>query len=237
MSFLIQVVHWFASPAHWHGPDGIPNRVGEHVLMSVVATLAAIAIALPIGLVLGHYGRGGGIAINISNIGRAIPSFALLVLFLQLTGLGAIPAFLALVVLAIPPIVTNGYVGMRNVDQGLLDAAKGIGMRADQILLKVELPTAVPVVMAGVRTAGVQVVATATLAAIVSWGGLGRFIVDGLNNLDYAEVFAGALMVAVLAGIAEILLALLEYVLTPVGLRRVSRKSPEQQKVEASVAT
>lgn len=237
MSFLIQVVHWFANPAHWHGPDGIPNRVGEHVLMSVVATLAAIAIALPIGLVLGHYGRGGGIAINISNIGRAIPSFALLVLFLQLTGLGAIPAFLALVVLAIPPIVTNGYVGMRNVDQGLLDAAKGIGMRADQILLKVELPTAVPVVMAGVRTAGVQVVATATLAAIVSWGGLGRFIVDGLNNLDYAEVFAGALMVAVLAGIAEILLALLEYVLTPVGLRRVSRKSLEQQKVKASVAT
>jgi osmoprotectant transport system permease protein len=237
VSFLIQVVHWFANPAHWHGPDGIPNRVGEHVLMSVVATLAAIAIALPIGLVLGHYGRGGGIAINISNIGRAIPSFALLVLFLQLTGLGAIPAFLALVVLAIPPIVTNGYVGMRNVDQGLLDAAKGIGMRADQILLKVELPTAVPVVMAGVRTAGVQVVATATLAAIVSWGGLGRFIVDGLNNLDYAEVFAGALMVAVLAGIAEILLALLEYVLTPVGLRRVSRKSLEQQKVKASVAT
>jgi osmoprotectant transport system permease protein len=237
MNFLIQVAHWFADPAHWHGPDGIPNRVGEHVLMSVVATAVAAAIALPVGLILGHYGRGGGLAINVSNIGRAIPSFALLVLFLQLTGLGAAPAFLALVVLAIPPIVTNGYVGMRNVDQGLLDAARGIGMRADQILLKVELPTAVPVVMAGVRTAGVQVVATATLAAVVSWGGLGRFIVDGLNNQNYAEVFGGALMVAVLAGIAEILLALLEYVLTPVGLRRVSRRSSRQQKIEAPAPT
>jgi osmoprotectant transport system permease protein len=187
--------------------------------------------------VLGHYGRGGALAINVSNIGRAIPSFALLVLFLQLTGLGAIPAFLALVALAIPPIVTNGYVGMRNVDAGLLDAARGIGMRADQILIKVELPTAVPVVMAGVRTAGVQVVATATLAAVVSWGGLGRYIVDGLNNLDYAEVFAGALMVAVLAGIAEIVLAGLEYVLTPVGLRRVSRRSTGQRQAEAPAAT
>jgi osmoprotectant transport system permease protein len=219
MSFLGSVVHWFLNPAHWHGDFGIPNRLQEHVLMSLAATAAAIVIALPVGLTLGHFGRGGALAINISNVGRALPSFAILVLAVQVVGIGATPAFLALVALAIPPMITNSFVGMRDVNPELRDAARGLGMSELRVLLRVELPNALPVVMAGVRTAGVQVVATATLAALVGWGGLGRFIIDGFSQLDYVQVFAGAVLVVALSAVAEIGLALLQRVLTPAGLR------------------
>ncbi len=219
MSFLGGVVRWFLNPAHWQGTFGIPNRVEEHVIMSLAATGTAVLIALPVGLVLGHFGRGGGLAINISNVGRALPSFAILVLAVQIVGIGPRPAFLALVALAVPPILTNAFVGMRDVDEQLRDAARGLGMSGMRILVRVELPNAVPVVMAGVRTAGVQVVATATLAALVGWGGLGRFIIDGFSQLDYVQVFAGALLVVALSAAAELVLALLQWALTPPGLR------------------
>ncbi len=221
MSFLGEVVSWLADPAHWSGPGGIPTRLEEHVVMSLAALLTAALIALPLGLTLGHYGRGGALAINVSNVGRAVPSFAILVFALQLVGVGATPAFLALVALAIPPMVTNSYVGMRDIDPELRDAGRGLGMRERRILLRLELPNAMPVVMAGVRTAGVQVVATATLAALVAWGGLGRFIVDGLSQRDFVQVFAGAVLVALLSALAEVLLALLQRFLTPRGLRTV----------------
>ena len=227
MNFLGEVARWFADPAHWQGANGIPTRLEEHVVMSLVATAVAALVALPIGLLLGHYGLGGAVAINISNIGRALPSFAILVLLVQLVGIGAVPAFIALVALAIPPIVTNSFVGMRDVDPELRDAARGLGFRESRTLLRVELPNAMPVVMAGIRTAGVQVVATATLAALVGWGGLGRYIVDGIANRNFVEVFAGAVLVALLAAAAEIGLALLQYVLTPAGLR--SRVKQERQ--------
>jgi osmoprotectant transport system permease protein len=234
VSFLGEVVRWFSNPAHWQGANGIPTRLGEHVLMSLVATAVAALVALPIGLLLGHYGVGGALAINISNIGRAIPSFAILVLMVQLVGIGATPAFIALVVLAIPPIVTNSFVGMRDVDPELRDAARGLGFRESRTLLRVELPTAMPVVMAGIRTAGVQVVATATVAALVGWGGLGRYIVDGIATRDFVQVFAGAVLVALLAAVAEIGLALLQYLLTPVGLRLRVRQ--ERQAAAAAAA-
>jgi osmoprotectant transport system permease protein len=224
VSFLAQVVQWFTNPAHWQGTGGIPNRLEEHVVMSLAATAAAAALALPVGLTLGHLGRGGALAINVSNIGRAIPSFAILVLAVQLVGIGPKPAFLALVALAIPPIVTNSYVGMRDVSSTLRDSARGLGMRERQVLLRVELPNAIPVVMAGVRTSGVQVVATATLAALVAWGGLGRYIVDGLAQHDYPQVFAGALLVAALSAVAELTLAGLQRLLTPAGLRPTFRR-------------
>lgn len=222
MTFLGDVVRWFLNPAHWHGDFGIPHRLEEHVLMSLVATGAAALVALPVGLALGHFGRGGALAINISNVGRALPSFAILVLAVQLVGIGATPAFLALVALAIPPMVTNSFVGMRDVSAELRDAARGLGMSDLRVLLRVELPNALPVVMAGVRTAGVQVVATATLAALVGWGGLGRFIIDGFSQLDYVQVFAGALLVVVLSAAAEVVLALLQRALTPAGIRSAS---------------
>jgi osmoprotectant transport system permease protein len=219
MTFLADVVRWFLDPAHWHGTAGIPNRVLEHVQMSLAATATAALIALPIGLALGHYGRGGALAINVSNVGRALPSFAILVLAVQALGIGAIPAYLALVALAVPPMMTNAFVGMRDVDPQLRDAARGLGMRGYQVLLRVELPNAMPVVMAGVRTSGVQVVATATLAALVGWGGLGRFIIDGLSQRDFVQVFAGAVLVAALSALAELALAALQRQLTPAGLR------------------
>jgi len=224
VSFPAQVARWFLDPGHWHGAAGVPTRLEEHVLMSLAATAAAAAAALPAGLALGHLGRGGTLAINVSNVGRAIPSFAILVLAVQLVGIGAAPAFAALVALAIPPMVTNSYVGMRDVDPRLRDAARGLGMRELQVLLRVELPNALPVVMAGVRTSGVQVVATATLAALVGWGGLGRFILDGLSQRDVVQVFAGALLVAALSGAAELALAGLQLALTPPGLRAPARE-------------
>ncbi len=198
MDFLGRVYDWFTDGDHWSGNSGIPNRLIEHLQLSIVAMLIALVIALPIGLILGHTRRGGNVAVNVSNIGRAVPSFALLVLGAQLWGIGEIAgmskaALLALIALAIPPIITNTYVGMSEVDEGVRDSAKGVGMRSSQRMLKVELPIALPLVMAGIRISVLQVVATATLAAVVASGGLGRFIVDGIAVRDFPRVFAGAL--------------------------------------------
>ena len=219
MTIFGQVVQWFVDPAHWDGSFGIPNRLWEHVQMSFLATLTAAVLALPVGVVLGHYGRGGNLAINISNVGRAVPSFGILVIAVQLFGIGAPPAFIALVALAVPPIVTNAYVGMRDVDPELKEAARGLGMREHVALLRVEMPVALPVIMAGIRTAGVQVVATATLAAVVAWGGLGRYIVDGFAQRDDVQIFAGAILVAALAMLAELALAGLQWLATPRPMR------------------
>ena len=219
MSFIGQVVQWFLDPAHWQGDAGILHRTYEHVLMSGLSVLTAAVIALPVGIAIGHFGRGGILAINVSNIGRAVPSFAVLVIAVQLFGIGALPAFIALVALAIPPMVTNSYIGMREVDADVREAARGMGMRERAVLLRVELPIALPLIMAGIRTSAVNVVATATLAALVAWGGLGRFIVDGLGLQDYPMLFAGAVLVALLSLIVEFSLAGVQRLSTPAGLR------------------
>jgi osmoprotectant transport system permease protein len=228
MNFLGQVARWFLDGAHWQGDGGIPHRLTEHVAMSGVSLLAAALIALPIGIVLGHFGRGGNLAINISNVGRAVPSFALLVIAVELVGIGAVPAFVALVALGIPPIVTNSYIGMREVDSDVREAARGMGMRGRIILWRVELPIALPFIMAGIRTSAVNIVATATLAALVAWGGLGRYIVDGLGQQDYPMLYAGAILVAGLSLIVEFSLGGLQRLVTPAGLR----KSKSVQKEE-----
>jgi osmoprotectant transport system permease protein len=223
MSFIGQVAHWFLVPSHWQGDGGILHRTLEHVELSAISLFAAMVIALPLGIVIGHFGRGGILAINISNVGRALPSFALLVIAFELFGIGAfggaIPAFVALVALGVPPMVTNSYLGMREVDPDVREAARGMGMRARLVLWRVELPIALPFIMAGVRTSAVNIVATATLAALVAWGGLGRFIVDGLGQQDYPMLYAGAIMVAVLAVIVELSLAGVQRLVTPAGLR------------------
>ncbi|MFN2462763.1 MAG: ABC transporter permease [Candidatus Dormibacteria bacterium] len=238
MTFLLDVARWFSDPAHWQGADGVPARLGEHMLMSLAAILAAALVALPIGIALGHYGRGGAVAINISNIGRAVPSFAILVIAVQVVGIGAKPAFLALVALGAPPILTNTYVGLREVNQDLREAARGLGMTGRQVLLGVELPLAMPLIMGGVRTSAVQVVATATLAAEVAWGGLGRFIIDGISQRDNVQIFAGAVLVALLATLAERALGGLQRAVTPRGAR-IARKNVgrlEDQAPHTSVA-
>jgi osmoprotectant transport system permease protein len=218
VNFLGDVVNWFTAGAHWHGTNGIPHRLEEHVLMSAAAVGAALLVAVPPSLALGHLRRFGALAVNISNVGRAIPSFAILVLGVQVVGIGAQPAFFALLVLAIPPLVTNSYVGMAEVDPEIRESARGMGMTGWQSITRVEIPVALPVLLAGVRTAAVQVVATATLAAIVAWGGLGRYIIDGLAQRDSVQVFAGAVLVATLSVLTELALATLQRLVVSAGL-------------------
>ncbi len=239
MDFLRDVVAWFTTASHWSGNAGAVHRLVEHVAMSAATMLVAAVLALPVGIWLGHTGRGGGIAINAANVGRAIPSFAILVIAAQVVGIGWRPAFLALVALAIPPMVTNAYVGMQAVDSDVRESAKGMGMTGRQSLFRVELPVALPLVMAGVRTAAVQVVATATLAALVAWGGLGRFIVDGIAQRDFVQVFAGAVLVAVLSIVTELVLAGFQRLIVPRGLqqRETDKNVPFQGLAPAEMAT
>lgn len=203
MSVWQGVLDWFSDPVNWQGADGVPNRVFQHLSYSAIASLLAIAIALPIGLVLGHTGKGGQAAINISNIGRAIPSFGIIILAFIVAGIGFLPVLVTLVALAIPPIITNTYVGMRAVDPEVREAAEGMGMTGWQLLRRVEMPIAQPLIMAGIRTSVVQVIATATLAAVISLGGLGRYIIDGFGQQNTPEVLAGALLVAALSLLTE----------------------------------
>jgi osmoprotectant transport system permease protein len=232
VDFLAALVRWFASPAQWQGPDGIPTRVGEHVWLSGLALLAAVAIALPIGLALGHSGRGGFAAISVANVGRALPSLALLALALPVAfglglGLGFWPTFLAMVPLGIPPILTNCFVAIRAVDRDVVDAARGMGLGEWQVLRAVELPLAAPLIIAGIRGAAVSIVATATLGAVVASGGLGRYIVDGLARQDYPRLVAGALLVALLALGVEVGLGRVERAIIPAGVRRAGARPPE----------
>ena len=219
MGNLGSVWQWFSDPAHWTGVDGIPQRLVEHVQLSAESVAIGALIALPIGIALGHYGRFGNLAINISNVGRALPSFGILVIAFQVFGLGDFPIVLSLTALAIPPMLTNTYVALREVDPDVKDAARGMGYRELNQVLRVELPLAVPLVMAGIRTSAVQVVATATLAALISGGGFGRYIIDGLAQQDFTKLFAGALLVGLLAVATELSLAGLERLLIPRGIR------------------
>lgn len=217
---LDQIGRWFAEPMRWQGPDGLPHRLAQHLYYVAISTVIAAAIALPIGIGLGHYGRGGLIAINIANIGRAIPSFGLIILMFLLVGFGLVPVFVALIALAIPPMVTNSYVGMQSVDPAVRQSAAALGLTRWQRLFQAELPVALPLVMAGVRTAAVQVISTATLAAYVGLGGLGRYLIDGLAQQQLAQVVGGAIVVAVLAVLTEIGLAGVQKLLQSPGLAR-----------------
>jgi len=219
VSILAKVIAWFADPAHWQGSDGIPTRLVEHLQLSAESVALGALIALPIGIGLGHLGIFGNLAIGVSNVGRAVPSFAILVIAFQVFGLGDTPIILALTALAIPPMVTNSYVALREVDPDVKDAARGMGYRQLAQLVRVELPLAVPLIMAGIRTSAVQVVATAALAALIAGGGFGRYIIDGLAQQDYAKEFAGALLVAVLALATEVSLWGVEQLLVPRGIR------------------
>ncbi|MFF7970122.1 ABC transporter permease subunit [Streptomyces sp. NPDC007905] len=196
---------WLTDPAHWSGGDGVWHRLLQHLVLTVVCLVISCLIALPVALVLGHLGRGGALAVNISNVGRAVPTFAVLVLLL-LTPVGRRgegPTVVALVLFAVPPLLTNAYVGMREVDRSVVRAARGMGMTGRQMLLRVELPLSLPMVLNGVRIAAVQLVATATIAALAGGGGLGRIITAGFNLASTPQVVAGALLVAMFALIVE----------------------------------
>jgi osmoprotectant transport system permease protein len=227
MELLAKVGAWFGNPATWSGPDGIPIRLLEHLGISAVSLLIAGAIALPIGLAIGHTGRGASFAINLANLGRAIPSLAAIGIVVPFTqaldpelGFSLYPTVIGMVVLAIPPILVNAYTGIAEVDRDLVESARGMGLREREILRGVEIPVATPVLFAGIRSAAVQVIATATLGAIYAFGGLGRYIVDGVAQNDNGKLFGGVILVAVLALAAEASLSILQRVLTSPGLRR-----------------
>lgn len=210
--------------ANWRGSEGMLVQLGEQLLLTVTALLFTALIALPVSLVLGHLGRGGFLAINISNIGRAVPTFAVLILLsvgpvgtavLGPYGRAGLATLIALVLFALPPIITNGYVGMREVDRATVEAAKGMGMNGRQLFFSVELPLAMPLILTGLRLALVQVWATATIAALVAGPGLGNVITAGFYRNDYGKGLAGALVVAAIALVLEGLATLAERYVNP----------------------
>jgi len=227
VSALSDLARWLTNPANWEGPHGIPVRILEHIELSGLSVLVAVLVAMPVALYLGHTGRAGFIAINVANIGRALPSLALLAFGLVIAislglGLGFWPTVFALVPLAIPPIITNSYVAVREVDPDVVEAARGMGLSEGQILRSIEIPLGLPLMLAGIRTAAVNVVATATLGALVAGGALGRFIVDGLALREYDQLMAGALLVALLAVATEVSFGALERATVPRGIRAAS---------------
>lgn len=217
MNLVNSTVAWLTNPAQWAGQFGIPNRLLEHILIASISLAIALLIALPTGLAIGHTGRGAALAAGLANLGRSLPSLAVIAIAIPVTVLvdpvlgGAfLPTLVAMVVLAIPPILVNAYTGIAEVDRDLVEAARGMGMRERQILAGIELPVALPVVLGGIRSAAVQIVATATLGAIFGGGGLGRFIVDGLAQNDDGQVYGGVVLVAALAVATEVAIGLLQ---------------------------
>ncbi len=218
----MSVWNWLTDPANWSGSAGIPTRVTEHLEISVVAVLIAMAIALPAGLAIGHTRRGEFVAVQVANLGRAVPSFAILSIVYQVvlqlaprSAFGFVPTVVAMVFLAVPPILTNAYVGVQQVDAETVEAARGMGMTGRQVLRSLEMPLASPLIVTGCRTAAVQVVATATLAALIAGGGLGRFIIDGFATQDQPQMIGGAVLVAALAIATELLFAIIARLTAP----------------------
>jgi osmoprotectant transport system permease protein len=212
---------WLTTGANWQGEKGVWHRLAEHLYFSGVTLAVSCLIALPLALWLGHIGRGGALAVNLSNVGRAVPTLAVLVL-LTLTPLGEhgdLPTLIALVLFAVPPLLTNAYIGMSEVDRSVLEAARGMGMSGGQVFRQVELPLAYPLIMTGVRSATVQIIATATLAASAGEGGLGRIITAGFSLQNTPQVVAGALLVAVLALLVEGVLVMAGRVFDPMRAR------------------
>lgn len=231
---LYEALRWLSDPANWAGNDGIAIRILEHIQISAVAVIAAMVISLPIGMFIGHTKRWVGVAVSIASLGRALPSFGILAIVFPFTlrylpGIGYWPTLIALFFLAIPPILVNCYVGIDGSDADTVEAAKGMGMNDMQILLGIEIPMALPLIVAGIRTSTVQVIATATLGAVVAWGGLGRFIVDGFAQRDPALTIGGAILVAVLAIATEAGFGLLEK-----SLARGDRKEAAHQLLSTS---
>jgi osmoprotectant transport system permease protein len=200
------------------GPHEVLHLTGEHLKVTFLALAVAIAVALPAGVVLGHLGRGESVAISIGNAGRAVPELALIAFVAAFIGVGLLNVTFALAVLGVPPILTNSYVGIRQVDRNAVEAARGMGMSGLEIIRKVELPLAVPTVMAGVRTGAINIIATAGIASLAGVSTLGDFILER-NVYGDAGVLAGAMVIALLALTLELSLAGLQWLLTPRGLK------------------
>lgn len=231
MNYLQDGIVWLNDPLNWTNPDGLFDRLGEHLEISFWAVLIGCVIGWPIGIWLGHRGRGGGAVITVANLTLAIPTLALLtILPLTPLGFGKPPVVVALAVFAVPPLLANAYTGLRQIDPETRDAARGMGLSGRQMLWRVELPLSVPYLAAGLRTASVQVVATAALAAFVNGGGLGEIISAGfgigMSNGGGGQIVGGGIVVALLALLVEGILAVVQRLVTPRALRSSRRRRP-----------
>lgn len=225
MSFVHDVLVWLNDPLNWQGPGGVPRRLVEHLVLTLGSLALAAAVAVPVGAWLGHRRRGGAVAVNTANVGRAVPTFAVLVIGVIWLGGTDAPALIALTLLALPPIFTLTFTAVRDVDPAIVDAARGMGVGGLGLLRRVELPMAWPVALAGIRLSAAAVVATATIAALPGGGGLGRFIVHGFAVRDHAEVAAGTLLVMALVLVGEAAFAVLGRLTVSRGLRASRRRA------------
>ncbi|MCX4096007.1 ABC transporter permease [Nocardia sp. alder85J] len=221
MNLFTGAWHYLTTAANWGGATGIGHRLGEHLWYSFLTVVVSVLIAVPIGLVIGHTRRGAAAIVGVANAMRALPTLGLLTFVVLLLGLGLIPPLIALLTVGIPPLLAGAYAGVANVDPDVVDASRAMGMTETQVLLRVEVPNALPVLLTGLRSATLQVVATATIAAYVNLGGLGRYIFDGIGLYDYTRVLVGAILVAVLALLLDGVLALVVWVSAP-GAGRLS---------------
>ena len=233
---------WLTDPAHWTGPNGIPQRILEHLIYSGISLVIAALIAIPLGVIVGHSGRAKW-TVSLANSLRAVPSLGLL--FAVALWLGpkiasslayVIPSVIVLVLLAVPPILSGTYAGIQGVDPAARDAAKGMGMRGGEVLRKVELPCALPLLLSGVRSATLQVIATATIAASISLGGLGRYLIDGLSVSDYAQMASGAIVVAALALVMDGILSIVQRTAVSPGLTGKFRNTGDNRPVVTTTA-
>lgn len=238
------MIPYLLDPANWAGSGGIPALVGQHLVYTAVALLIAGAIGVPAGLYVGHTGRGVVLIAGFANALRALPTLGLIVLLVMIVApmfasdlAFVVPSIIVLVLLAIPPIMTNTYAGIRAVDAAAVDAAVGMGYRPLKVLFAVQVPCALPLIISGFRGATLQVISTATIAAYVSLGGLGRLIIDGRAQNDYDKMLVGALLVAVLALVVDLLLGLASRVLVSPGIDRRTSRVPLRMRRAAVAAS
>ncbi|MFY2789117.1 ABC transporter permease [Rhodococcus sp. MALMAid1271] len=222
MNLFSEAFSYIVDGANWAGPTGIGARMVEHMWYSLLAVLLSAAIAVPIGLLIGHLRRGEAVVVGLVNALRSLPTLGILVFLVLVIGLGLMPPIIALILLGIPPLLAGTYAGIANVDANVVDAARAMGMTETQVLLRVEIPNAMPLILGGLRNTTLQIIATATIAAYVNLGGLGRYIFDGLALYDYVRVLVGAILVAVLTLVVDGLLALAVWASVP-GTGRLHR--------------
>jgi osmoprotectant transport system permease protein len=218
VNLLIDAFAWIFDPAHLGGPNGIPIRLVQHLTISLAVLVIASVIAIPLGYLIGHTGRGRSLAVSLTGGFRALPTLGLLIILALWLGIGVEAPVIALVVLAVPPILAGAYSGFEAVDRRTIDAARAVGMTEWQIVGKVEVPLGLPLLIGGLRSGMLQIIATATLADYVGAGGLGRFIFVGLKSNDYSQMLAGSLLVIALALISEGIFALLQKLVVPRGV-------------------
>jgi osmoprotectant transport system permease protein len=227
MNFLTQALAYLTTASNWFGPVGLGARILEHLEYTAAAVVVSALIAVPVGLIVGHTGRGTLVVVSLVNALRALPTLGVLLLAVLLWGLGLVPPIVALMLLGIPPLLAGTYAGIAAVDRTVVDAARSMGMTELRVLLRVEVPNALPLIVGGLRTATLQVVATATVAAYASLGGLGRYLIDGIKVRQFHIALVGALMVAALALILDGALAFAVWASAP-GTGRL-RRSPHLQ--------